>query len=411
MSRALTLADVQAMRAKTPGCAQVVHFNHAGASLPSAATLDAITSQLRLEAQSGPMEASMQGTQAAESARANAAALFNATPAEIAFTSSGSAGWGMAFAALGRWQAGDRILVGRHEWAGNLATMHHVVDAAGAHIETIPCEDDGTVSVRALDNMIDSRVRLIALTWVPANGGVINPAEAIGDIARRHGIPYFIDAGQALGQMRIDVQALNCDVLKGAARKFLRGPRGTALLYVKQSSLKRFAPPYVDVLSAPFAGDTFSIRDDARRFETSEVSTALLCGLSNALAEAREIGIDRIENWVRPLARNLRERLAAIPGVVVRDLGHAHAALVSFTVDGIAAAEVKSELASRGINVGANGVAYTPLDMQARGLTDIVRASISYLNVPGEIDILVDAVAEIAASSAQRIDGVRECIS
>ncbi|SKC86081.1 Selenocysteine lyase/Cysteine desulfurase [Burkholderia sp. CF099] len=394
--RTLSFDEILAMRARTPGCAHVVHFNHAGASLPSATTLDAIALHLHTEARIGPMEAAARGAEAAELARASAASLLGATPAEIAFTSSGSAGWGIAFAALGKWYPGDRILVGRHEWGGNLATMHRTAGAAGARIETIPCERDGTVSVEALENMIDSRVRLIALTWVPANGGLINPAEAIGDVARRHDIPYFIDAGQALGQMKIDVRLLNCDVLKGAARKFLRGPRGTALLYIKQASLSRFDPPYVDVLSAPFSGDEPFLREDARRFETSEVPAALLCGLSKALGEACEIGIERIENWVTSIAQDLREKLTSIPGVVVRDLGTRQCALVSFTVDGFASTTVKSELGRRGINVGANAIAYTPLDMRARGLTDVVRASVSYLNVPSEIDILAEAVREIA---------------
>ncbi|SAL00016.1 aminotransferase [Caballeronia ptereochthonis] len=341
------------------------------------------------------MEAGARAAVAVEAARRSASALLNATPEEIAFTGSGSAGWGMAFAALGRWHPGDRILVGRQEWGGNLATMYRIAGASGARVDVIPCEEDGSVSVRALEELIDSRVRLIALTWAPANGGLINPAEAIGQVARRHGIPYFIDAGQALGQMNVDVRALNCDVLKGAARKFLRGPRGTALLYVKQAALSRFEPPYVDVLSAPLDGMTAVLRDDARRFETSEMPVALLCGLSNALNEALDIGIARIESRVRALAQSIRGKLAEIPGVVVRDIGSVHSALVSFTVEGIPASTVKTELGSRGINVGAIGVTYTPFDMRARDLTEIVRASVSYLNIPDEVDALVEAVTEL----------------
>ena len=78
--------------------------------------------------------------------------------------------------------------------------------------------------------MLDERVRLIALTWLPANGGLINPAAAIGEVARRHGIAYFVDAAQAVGQLPVDVARIGCDVLSGAGRKALRGPRGTGLL-------------------------------------------------------------------------------------------------------------------------------------------------------------------------------------
>jgi len=178
------LADELArLRAATPGCARVIHFNHAGASLPSQATLDVITTQLLREATMGPMEAAVEGARLQEEARQWAARLLGTESAAIAFTSSGSAAWGMAFNALGDWRPGDRILVGRHEWGGNLACMSQAVQS-GARLEVIPCDESGAVSVPALERMIDSRVRLIALTWLPANGGLINPAQAIGAVAR-----------------------------------------------------------------------------------------------------------------------------------------------------------------------------------------------------------------------------------
>ncbi|RUP85664.1 aminotransferase class V-fold PLP-dependent enzyme, partial [Corynebacterium propinquum] len=162
-----------------------------------------------------------------EKARQAAGQLLNAPASSIAFASSGSTAWSMAFQALGAWQPGDRILVGRQAWGGNLASMDLAVQA-GARVEVIPCDESGAVCPIALESMIDANVKLIDLTWLPANGGLINPAQAIGAVARRHGIPYLIDAGQAVGQLPVDVQALHCDVLKSAGRKHLRGPRGTA---------------------------------------------------------------------------------------------------------------------------------------------------------------------------------------
>ena len=189
-------AEVERLRAATPGCASVIHLNHAGASLPSQATLDAILGQLQREAVGGPMEAADQTIQAR--ARAAAAQLLSTVPEAIAFASSGSAAWGMAFNALGPWQRGDRILIGRHEWGGNLACIARAV-SAGAQLEVIPCDETGAVSVTALQQMIDPKVKLIALTWLPANGGLINPAEAIGAVARQHGIPYFIAPARRWG--------------------------------------------------------------------------------------------------------------------------------------------------------------------------------------------------------------------
>jgi selenocysteine lyase/cysteine desulfurase len=270
---------------------------------------------------------------------------------------------------------------------------------AGARLEVIPCDARGAVDPQALAQMIDRHVRLIALTWLPANGGLINPATQIGAIARRHGIPYFIDAGQALGQLPCDVQALQCDMLKGAGRKFLRGPRGTALMYIRPQFLQRLLPVQRDVLSAPWDGQRFTLRDDARRFETSEVSLALLAGLANALEEHQRIGPIAIRQRIVELSQPLRRRMKEIPGLTLLDLGSANeqSGLIAFTLEGWDCVALKQALAERRINIGANGVAYTPLDMQARGLNSIARVSVSYLNTAEEIDILLTNLAELAA--------------
>ncbi|MHC8288344.1 aminotransferase class V-fold PLP-dependent enzyme [Pseudomonas sp. XS1P51] len=390
-------AEVERLRAATPGCASVIHFNHAGASLPSQATLDAMIEQLRREATTGPMEAADQSVQAR--ARNAAATLLNAEPDAIAFASSGSAAWGMAFNALGPWQNGDRILVGRHEWGGNLACIAREV-SAGARLEVIPCDETGAISVTALKQMIDPKVKLISLTWLPANSGLINPAEAIGAVAQAHGIPYFIDAGQALGQLPCDVQALNCDVLKGAGRKFLRGPRGTALMYIKPGFLERLVPGQLDVLSAPWDGEGFPLRNDARRFETSEVSVALLAGLANALEEFNRLGATRIRQRIDGLCRRLRERLGTVCGLEFHNLGptNLQSGLIAFTLKGWDSFDLKQRLSLRGINIGANGVPYTPLDMQARGLESIARIAVSYLNTEEEMEVLLNALNELSAN-------------
>jgi selenocysteine lyase/cysteine desulfurase len=393
MSTALSITTVDALRAQTPGTQTTTHFNHAGASLLSSATLDAIHAQFSREATMGQMEAGFAGREQTERARQLAARLFNAQASEIALTTGNSFGWAAAFAALGPWQAGERILVGRHEWGGNLSAMGIVAKRDGVSVEVIPCDADGATDPHALETMVDERVRLIALTWLPANGGVINPASAIGRVARRHGIPYFIDGAQAVGQVPVDVAALGCDVLTGAGRKALRGPRGTGLLYIRQDFLPRLTPAFVDTHSAPLDTDGEPLlREDAARFELAEAAYALHCGLANALQEAVDIGIDNIRAQIARIAQGLREELGNIPGVTVLDLGVERSGLVAFNIAGLDASHVQRSLSAQGITIGSNGVAYTPFDMQARGLEKIARASVSYLTTEAEIDRLLSAV-------------------
>ncbi|WP_026640969.1 aminotransferase class V-fold PLP-dependent enzyme [Bordetella petrii] len=393
----LSDADVERLRQATPGVSSVVHFNHAGASLPSAATVDAMVEHLRREAIRGPMEAAQAVRDTLDAARTRAARLVGAGPDEIAFASGCSDAWGRAFAALGPWAPGDRILTGRHEWGGNLATMQQVAGRAGARIEPIPCDADGRASPEALLAMLDERVKLISLTWMPANGGLVNPAAEIGAIARRHGIPYIVDAAQALGQWPVDVRALGCDVLVAPVRKHLRGPRGLALAYVRAETVARLTPAFVDTLSAPVGQDGVAVpHAGARLLESSEKPMALVCGLANALQEALDVGVDAIRARVDAHAGLLRERLRGIRGVTVHDLGPVCSGLVSFNIDGWMAADVSQALALQGINTTANGVPYTPLDMRARGLHSVARASVSYLTTPAEIDRLAAAVGGLA---------------
>ena len=394
--------DIARLRAETPGCAALAHFNHSGASLPSEATLQAIIDHLRRESLQGGMEAAAAVADKVSEVRADAEALIGARPGEVAFASSGSAAFGLVFAALPRLQQGDRILVGRQEWGGNLATMRAAADRAGATIEAIPCRGDGGVDADALASLIDKRVRLVSVTWLPANGGLINDVAAVGRVTRAAGVPYFIDAGQALGQVPVDVAAIGCDMLKGACRKYLRGPRGTALLYVRKEFVERLEPPFLDVQSGPWVGGAPQPRQDARVFETVEGSVALLLGLGVALKQARALGLPAIRARIGALADALRVRLSEIPGATVRDLGKDRSGLVSFTVDGIKPQDVRARLAQAKIAVGANGVPYTPLAMTARDLTEIVSASVSYLNTEDEIAQLADAVEELARAACSR---------
>jgi selenocysteine lyase/cysteine desulfurase len=389
------MLDLAAIRADTPGVETIRHFNHAGGSLISARTLKAVTGQLEREAHFGAMESAPEAMATIETGRATAARLLNAEASEVAFATSNSTAYGIAVAGLPAWTAGDRILVGRHEWGGNLSSFRQRADAVGAKIEVIPSQADGSVDAQALKAMLDDRVVLVALTWAPANGGLLNDAAALGAALKGSGIPYFLDAAQAMGQVPADVEAIGCDVLTAAGRKYLRGPRGTGILYVRQSFQDRLTPAYLDVLSAPWNQGP-QMRQDARRFETAERPIALLVGLAEALRQAEEHTIPAIQVRIQHLGASLRESLADIPGVTLQDLGSQQTGIVSFTLKGWEAEEVRLELARRQVTVGANGVAYTPFDMEARGLTSIIRASLSYLNTEDELADLTAHVHDLS---------------
>jgi selenocysteine lyase/cysteine desulfurase len=186
--------------------------------------------------------------------------------------------------------------------------------------------------------------------------------------------------------MPLDVEAIGCDLLSATGRKFMRGPRGTGLLYVRRSMLDRLEPPFLDLHAARWvARDRYEMAPDARRFENWESNVAAKLGLGTAIDYALDLGLDAIHGRVRKLAGELRAGLSVIPGVAVRDIGAEQCGIVTFTKAGVEPEAVKATLAARRINASVSTEASTRLDMERRGLNKVVRMGVHYYNSEDEI--------------------------
>lgn len=388
--------DVAKLRSETPGVGRRVHLNNAGAGLMPQPVLDAMVGHLTREAEIGGYEAASEAAPQLDGVYDSVARLLGAERDEIALAENATVAWQLAFYAMA-FKPGDRILTARAEYAANYVAFLQVAKRTGAVIEVVPDDGDGALDPEALERMIDGRVKLIAITWVPTNGGLRNPAAAVGQIARRHGVTYLLDACQAVGQMPTRVDQLGCDVLAATGRKFLRGPRGTGFLYVRRELMRSLEPPMLDHFAAPWiAPDRYELRPDARRFETWENNYAARLGLGRAVDYALEVGLDRIEARCGDLSARLRDGLKAVSGVTVYDLGRHPAAIVTFSVKNRDAASVKENLARAGINVSVSSPSSTLLDAEARNLPALVRASPHYYNTEEEVDRLVSVVSALA---------------
>lgn len=384
--------DLERARRETPGCEQVLHFNNAGASLMPQPVLDAVISHLQREASIGGYEAADQARTAINHIYDAVAELIDCAPEEVAITENATRAWDMAFYAI-PFQPGDRILTTMAEYGSNYIAYLHIAKRAGVVVEAIPNDAQGQISIDALQNTIDERVKLIAITHVPTNGGLVNPVAEVGKVARKHGILYLVDACQSVGQMPIDVEQIGCDLLSATGRKYLRGPRGTGFLYVRNTVLERLEPPFLDMDAAIWlARDRYEMQPGMRRFETFEANFAARIGLGVAIDYALQWDMTVIWRRIKTLAYMLRTRLSPLPGVIVRDRGATQGGIVTFTIEDKDPQEIKAALSRQQINVTVTPHRATLLDMNARGLDSMVRASVHYYNSEEEIEQFCKAV-------------------
>lgn len=394
------LLDVPALRRDTIGCAHRNHLNNAGAALVPATVLDTVTGYLEREARIGAYEARDEAGDRVAAVYSSIARLVGAQPGEIALLENATRAWEAIFYSLPL-REGDRILTGHAEYGSNVLAYLQVAKRTGAEIVVVPDDEHGQLDVDRLGELVDERTRLIGISHVPTNGGLVNPAERIGEVARATGVPFLLDACQAVGQFPVDVAAIGCDFLTATGRKFLRGPRGTGFLYARQESIELLDPWVVEIATADWTGGMdFEFVDGARRLETWENSFANQLGLGAAVDYALALGVEAVGERTRWLGELLRGSLDAVDGVQTHDIGERKCAIVTASVTGYRSEDVAAELAGRGINVSLTNALHNQFD--ERRLPRTVRLSPHYYNTEEEIGAAVAVFAELAGAAAGR---------
>ncbi len=388
--------DIEKLRLETPGVKNVVHFNNAGASLMPSPVFSAVTQYLNDEYQYGGYETAAKYNSQLEKFYQNTADLINANPGEIAYMENATHAWDMAFYSL-HFNPGDRILTSTIEYSSNFIAYLQIQKNKKVVVEVIPGTVTGEVDPVLLEKELKKGgVRLISITHIPTNGGIVNDAEIVGELAEKYGVLFLLDACQSAGQYPLDVKKLKCHFLSATGRKYLRGPRGTGFLYVSKQIIDDFEPHTLDLHSAEWiTEDRYEVRKDAKKFEKWESNLSGKYGLTIAIDYLQKLGIDNIWARVQLLAEILRNKLDQITSVEVLDLGIIKSGIVTFRSDLLSANGIKSKLSGRGINTSVAVLNHTLLDMQARSIDHSVRASVHYYNTEEEIDLFVNELKSI----------------
>ncbi len=286
--------DIDKLRGETRGTEHVIHLNNAGASLVAIPVRQAVREYQDYEELHGGYEAARHFRKELRATYTSTANFINANPEEIALMESATTAWGAVFYSL-PFSRGDIILTSSVEYASNYIPYLQAQKRYGVEILVVPNDKHGQVDVAALEALINLRVKLISITHIPTNSGLVNPIEEIGSVAEKHNILYLVDACQSLGQYPLDVEKIRCDFLSATGRKFLRGPRGSGFLFIKDKRISQIEPWLLDLHGATWTGpQQYQMQPDATRFETWESNPANQLGFKAAIEYANNLGVENI---------------------------------------------------------------------------------------------------------------------
>ncbi len=389
------MINIDSVRADIPAVEKLVHFNNAGTSLMPLPAYEAMINYQQSEQDIGGYETAEKFGELISKFYTQAARLIGARPEEIAYFDGATRAWQTFFYSLAL-KPGDRILTSYFDYGSNYVGFIDRVRREGVEIDVIDGDKNGELDLHALERAITDRTALISLSHIPTANGIINPAQAVGKLAKQAEVPFLLDACQSAGQLDLNISELGCTALTTAGRKYLRGPRGTGFLYIDQSFLSNMDPVMLDQQGVTLMGpDKFEINPTCRRFENFEVSFSSKVGFGRALQYAIDIGPANIEERVVELGKYCRQRLIDEAGAQVHDLGTYRGGIVMFSKSGVDPIKIRELLSENSINIWVSNGSGSLIEFQKRGIESLARASLHYFNTHEEIDRMVSLVSQL----------------
>jgi cysteine desulfurase/selenocysteine lyase len=248
-----------------------------------------------------------------EETRRRAAALLHADPLDIAFVKNTSEGVGIVAEGL-PWKPGDNVVTAQDEYPANVYPWLNLA-GRGVEVRRLPGRD-GRILVDDLRAAIDARTRLVSLSFVEFATGFRNDLDAVGGLCRERGVLFFVDAIQGLGVLPLDVSRSPLDFLAADGHKWMLGPEGAGLFWIRREVVERLHPVGVGWNSVVGARDfdriDFRLKPHAGRWESGSLNVGGIVALGASLGLLLEIGMDRIAGRVLELTEYLCEEVRRI---------------------------------------------------------------------------------------------------
>ena len=290
-------------------------------------------------------------------------------------------------------RAGDEILLTEMEHHSNIVPWQLLAQEKGARLRYIPINDDGTLKLDSLDQLLTPRTRLVAFTHMSNVLGTVNPAQALVERAHAAGAVCLVDSAQSVPHMPVNVQELGCDFMAFSGHKMC-GPTGIGVLWGRRDLLEAM-PPFMGggdmIRRVTFEGSEWA--ELPYKFEAGTPAIAEAIGLGAAVDYLGSLGMAAVRAHEKETTAYALERLVEVPGVNLYGPAdpELHGGLATFTLDGIHPHDLATILDADGIAVRAGHHCAMPLHLKL-GLPATTRASFYIYTLREEIDALVKAL-------------------
>ncbi len=375
----------------------LVYLDSAATSQKPKVVIDALTryyNDQNSNVHRGVHYLSQLATREYEDARVKIQRFINAAEShEIIFTGGTTAGINLVALSYGRKHvhAGDEIIISALEHHSNIVPWQMLCELTGAKLRIIPINDAGELQMDEFAEMLNPKVKMVAVTHVSNALGTVNPVKRIIELAHSHDIPVLLDGAQAAPHLKVDVRELDCDFYAFSSHKMC-GPTGIGVLYGKSHWLESL-PPVMGggdmIASVTFEKTTYNSLP--YKFEAGTPNIADAIGLGVAIDYLNEIGLDKIATYEHELLEYATETIGAIAGVTILGTAREKASVLSFTIDGIHPHDIGTILDQEGIAVRAGHHCAQPV-MKRLGVPATARASLAFYNTKEEIDALADGI-------------------
>jgi cysteine desulfurase / selenocysteine lyase len=395
--------DAQQIRQDFPILKQEVHgrplvyLDNAATSQKPQSVIDAIDryyEEQNANVHRGVHFLSQLATREYEEARVKIQRFINAAEShEIIFTRGTTESINLVANSYGRKfiREGDEIVISAMEHHSNIVPWQMLCEQAGAKLRVIPINDHGELLIDEFAQMLNPRVKLVAVAHISNALGTINPVKRIIELAHSRDIPVLLDGAQAAPHIKVDVRDLGCDFYAFSGHKMC-GPTGIGVLYGK-SDLLNAMPPFMGggdmIASVTFEKTTYNVLPAKFEAGTPHIEGGIVLGV--AIDYLTGIGLDRIAAYEHELLGYATEIIGAIPGVKIIGTAREKASVLSFTLDEIHPHDMGTILDQEGIAIRAGHHCAQPV-MKRFGVPATARASFAFYNTKEEIDALAEGI-------------------